>query len=89
MKKFEKIVIAVVLIQLLLIIGICNSFEVDDMTLAKGRVYSYNKGWTLIRENGTVTEFDNLPYTAQCKANERIIIENRIPRKYRGKTLYF
>lgn len=84
MKKFEKIVIAVVLIQLLLIIGICNSFEVDDMTLAKGSVYSFNKGWTLIRENGTVTELDNLPYTAQCKANERIIIENRIPRKYQG-----
>ena len=89
MKKFEKIVIAVVLIQFFLIIGICNFFEVDDMTLAKGSVYSFNKGWILIRENGTVTELDNLPYTAQCEANERIIIENRIPRKYRGKTLYF
>ena len=78
MKKFEKIVIAVVLIQLLLIIGICHSFEVDDMTLAKGSVYSFNRGWTLIRENGTVAELEELPYTAQCEANERVSGENLV-----------
>lgn len=45
-------------IQLVVIVIVLNTAKVDDMTLAKGNVSSFNTGWTMIRENSEETALD-------------------------------
>ena len=45
-------------IQLVVIVIVLNTAKVDDMTLAKGNVLSFNTGWTMIRENSEETALD-------------------------------
>lgn len=62
MKKYYKIIWTIFFIQLLVIAIVMQTARVDDMTLAKGNVQSFNTGWVLSREDGTTTELPGLPY---------------------------
>lgn len=59
------------------------------MTLAKGEMQPFNTGWVMIREDGTKTELQELPYYSTSRPNEKIVIQNTIPREYLGKTMTF
>ena len=59
------------------------------MTLAKGRIDYFNTGWTMIRADGRQQGIESLPYAGESNAEEVIILENRIPQEYAGKTLSF
>ena len=89
MKVFQKLVWVVMgLYVAIIVFAICN-FQVDDMTLSKGKIYEYNANWSMIREDGTCVEIDSLPFSAESKPGEIIIIENMIPEEYKGLTLSF
>lgn len=46
MKKYNKVIWTILFIQLIVIAIVLNTAKVDDMTLAKGNVHSFNEGWT-------------------------------------------
>ena len=49
MKVFQKLVWVVMgLYVAIIVFAICN-FQVDDMTLSKGKIYEYNANWSMIR----------------------------------------
>lgn len=89
MKKYYKVLWTIFFIQLIVIAVVAKTANVDDMTLAKGEVESFNTGWELIREDGTKTKLQALPYNTTSHPNEKIIIRNVIPKEYWGKTLTF
>lgn len=89
MKKYSKIIWTIFFIQLAVIAIVLKTAKVDDMTLAKGDVQSLNTGWVLVRENGTQTDLQALPYNDTSQPNERIVIKNTVPKEYWGKTLTF
>lgn len=89
MKKYAKYLWAVFFVQLFVIILVLMTAKVDDVTLAKGKMQSFNTGWVLIREDGTKTELQELPYYSTSQPNEKIVIQNTIPREYWGETLTF
>ncbi len=89
MKRYKKIIWTIFFIQLAVIVLILCTAKVDDMTLAKGQVQSFNEGWELIREDGTKTDLQKLPFNGTSGPNEKIIIKNTIPEYYRGKTMSF
>ena len=89
MKKYNKLIWAIFLIQLAVIAIVIQTAKVDDMTLAKGEVQTFNIGWILVREDGTETALQELPYNSTSRPNENIVIRNTIPRAYWGKTLTF
>ena len=89
MKRYKKIIWTIFFIQLAVIALILCTAKVDDMTLAKGQVQSFNEGWELIREDGTKTDLSKLPFNGTSGPNEKIIIKNAIPEYYRGKTMTF
>lgn len=73
----------------MLVVFILLCFHVTDMTLAKGDIYSFDTGWTMIREDGTSEKIAQLPYAGTSAAGETIILENTIPQQFAGKTLEF
>ena len=79
MKKFEKAIWIVLVIQLLLIAVIVRAFSVDDVTLSSSEVYSFDEGWRI--ERAGQEEKIQIPYAAECKAGEKVIIRNVIPRE--------
>ena len=89
MKKYYRFIWIIFFIQLIVISVSFFYAKVDDMTLAKGNVQSFNSGWTLIREDGTEMDLAKLPYNTTSSPNEKIIIKNTIPKEYFGKTLTF
>ncbi|MGN0292364.1 MAG: response regulator [Lachnospiraceae bacterium] len=89
MKKYYKVIWAIFFIQLVVIAIVIKTAKVDDMTLAKGKVQSFNTGWVLIREDGTKIDLQKLPYNATSRPNEKIVIKNTIPKEYWGETLSF
>ena len=68
---------------------VIKTAKVDDVTLAKGKVESFNTGWVLIREDGTEIDLQKLPYNSTSRPNEKIVIKNTIPKEYWGETLSF
>ena len=74
MKKMQKIAWVVLLVQLAIVIYSVISFKVDDVTLSRGEITSFNENWTIIREDGTKDSI-TLPYYEKCEANKKIIIE--------------
>ena len=89
MKKYSKVIWTIFFIQLVVIAIVMKTAKVDDMTLAKGKVQFFNTGWVLIREDGTKEELQELPYNTTSRPNEKILIQNTIPREYWGDTLTF
>jgi len=88
MKAFKRGVWFIIAVQIVLLIYIAVSFQVDDMTLVKGDVGDFNTGWTIFREDGT-SESITLPYTDTSKADETIVIENTLPKEFAGLALRF
>lgn len=87
MKKHYEIIWIILLIQLMVITISLRTAKVDDMTLAKGQVQSFDEGWVLVREDGETTSIQKLPYNTTSRASETVTIENIIPEEYKGKTL--
>lgn len=88
-KYYNAVIWTIFFIQLVVAAIVLNTAKVDDMTLAKGQVQSFNTGWTLIREDCVKMDLQELPYYATSKPKEKIIIENTIPKQYWGETLTF
>ena len=89
MKKYDKFIWIVFFIQLVVITVVLTTSKVDDMTLAKGKMQSFNTGWVLVREDGSQTELEKLPYNSSSRPGEKIVIKNTIPKEYWGKTIRF
>ncbi len=89
MKKYDKVIWTIFFIQLVVIAIVIKTAKVDDMTLAKGNVQSFNTGWVLVREDGVEMDLQELPYNTTSRPNEKIVIKNTIPREYWGETLTF
>lgn len=89
MKKYNKYIWVIFFIQLVVIAIVLKTAKVDDMTLAKGKVQSFNTGWVLVKEDGTKTDLQELPYNNTSQPNEKIVIQNTIPEEYWGETLTF
>lgn len=88
-KNYRKVIWFIFFIQLLVMAIVLTTAKVDDKTLAKGNMQSFNKGWVLIREDGVREDLQELPYNTTSRPNEKIIIRNTIPRDYWGETLTF
>ena len=89
-KKYHKVIIwTLFFVQMILIAVVLQTAKVDDVTLAKGEVQPFNTGWVLVREDGTQTNLEELPYNTVSRPNERIVIKNTIPGEYLGKTMTF
>ena len=89
-KKYHRgIIWTLFFIQLILIAVVLQTAKVDDVTLAKGRMQPFNTGWVLVREDGTETVLEKLPYNTVSGKNEKIVIKNTIPKEYIGKTMTF
>ena len=89
MRKYSRIIWTIFFIQLAVMAIVLKTAKVDDVTLAKGDVQSFNTGWVLVREDGMQTELQELPFNDTSQPNETIIIKNMIPEEYKGKTLFF
>ena len=87
--KYKKIIWLIFFIQIAVIAVVISTAKVDDKTLAKGKVQPFNTGWVLIREDGSELDLEELPYSSTSRPNEKIIIQNTIPKKYWGETLVF
>ena len=53
MKKVRNLAWVVLLVQVIVVIYSLLSFEVDDVTLSRGEITSFNENWTIIREDGS------------------------------------
>ena len=89
MKTFQKIVWCVLGIQFILLLVVILTFQVDDMTLSKGEVLEWDKGWIMVREDGFCETIASLPYLGKSVSGEVIVLENVIPKEYFGKTMSF
>ncbi len=93
MKQFKKAVWIAVAFCAAVLVYAAVGFRVDDMTLSKGEIMTFNSGWTLSRYDGTayVPEItpETLPYLGKSEPGERILLENKIPEEFYGKTLSF
>ena len=88
MKK-TRLALIILAIQIVALVIIVATSKVNDMTLSKGETYSFNEGWSLLKEDGTIEPIDSLPYLGTSKANEVVTIENTIPEGYEGNTISF
>lgn len=89
MKKYYKVIWTIFFIQLVVIAIVLNTAKVDDMTLSKGKMQPFNTGWVLVREDGNKTDLQELPYYDTSLPNEKIVIQNTIPKEFWGETLTF
>ena len=88
MKK-TRLALIILAIQIVALVIIVATSKVNDMTLSKGETYSFNEGWSLLKEDGTIEPIDSLPYLGTSKSNEVVTIENTIPEGYEGNTISF
>lgn len=89
MKYYKKIIWIVLLLNLILLVYVLNSFQVDDMTLAKGEVYSFNENWTLSWSDGSSVAIEELPYLGKSDSQEWLVMENTLPEEFFGQTMSF
>lgn len=89
MKKYNKVIWTIFVVQLVVLAIVLNTAKVDDMTLAKGEVQPFNTGWVLVREDGAETDLPELPYNTTSSPGENVILENTIPKEYWGQTMTF
>ena len=88
-KTISRIIWAIFFIQVIVIGVIIATAKVDDVTLTKGKVSTFNIGWSMVREDGTETALPELPYYDSSRPYEKIVIRNRIPEEYLGETITF
>ena len=89
MKKYDKFIWIIFVIQLVVIAVVLMTAKVDDMTLAKGNMSPFNTGWVLVREDNSQTNLDKLPYNSTSRPGEKIIIKNTVPQVFWGQTITF
>ncbi len=89
MEFFKKTILYVFGFNVILLMVVAFFFRVDDMTLSKGVVYNFNKGWTLMRDTGESFAINELPYLGKSEPNEQLVAENVIPKEYFGMTMSF
>ena len=89
MKYFNKKVWFVLAFHFLILIFVAVSFQVDDMTLSKGKVVELNKGWTLTWPDGKKLLIEELPYLGESEPQEVMVLEKTIEKEYFGKTMAF
>lgn len=89
MKKYFRIAWLILFLELIVLGSAFRFSKVDDMTLARGEISSFNEGWKMIRENGQTIPMDHLPYYDSSKPGECIVMENIIPKELAGKTVSF
>ena len=89
MKKYDKFIWIIFVIQLVVIAVVLMTAKVDDMTLAKGKMSQFNTGWVLVREDNSQTNLDKLPYNSTSQPGEKIIIKNTVPQVFWGQTITF
>lgn len=89
MEKYKRITLGMLLVQLFIILTIVFFFQVDNMTLGQGDVYSFDTGWTMTYPDGKLEQIEVLPYHSTSKAGDVLILENKIPEQYYGKTIFF
>lgn len=89
MKYFNKKVWLVLALDLLLLIFVAVVFKVDDMTLSKGEVISFNEDWTMTWPDGKSLLIEELPYLGHSEPGDVLILEKVIPQEYFGKTMAF
>lgn len=88
MKYYKKIVWIVLIWSLLVLTYVTTQFRIEDMTLAKGEVFSFDENWEIIWQDGTHATED-LPYLGTSQAGERVVMENTLPEAYWGMTMSF
>ena len=89
MKYYQKIVWFVLAFFTALLLFAAVVFQVDDMTLSKGPVTEFNKGWRMTGQNGEVLVIEELPYLGKSEPGELVVMENTLPTEYFGKTMAF
>lgn len=89
MKHFKRIAWLVLFFFLAILVYTVFAFRVEDMTLYKGEVFDYNEGWTITGADGESTVLDSLPYFGHSGPEEKIIMENHIPREFWGMSMSF
>lgn len=88
MKVYKRVAWVLMAVMIGVIVYAAVAFQVEDMTVAKGKIDTFNEGWVLVREDGTRTDI-TLPHVSSCNADEVVVIENRIPEKFWGLTMSF
>ncbi|MDD6482065.1 MAG: response regulator [Lachnospiraceae bacterium] len=89
MKYFKKIIWIVLFLDIAILVYAAIGFKVDDMTLSKGVIYDFNAGWEITWENGDSTVVSELPFLGESLAQEKVVMENTLPREYWGMTMSF
>ena len=89
MKRYKRVTVCFILLQIVMLLCIIAFFQVDNMTLGQGRVDSFDTGWTLIYPDGRKVSIDSLPYHSECKAGDVLIMEKTVSSEYYGKTVFF
>jgi len=89
MRKYHILTCILTAICIILCFMTVYVFKIKDMTAAKGELYDFNSGWTLVRPDGSRSEIESLPYSEPSNAYELFTIENTIPEEFRGMTISF
>ena len=94
MKYYKRLVWAIAAAAFGILVLVVVGFRVDDTTLSKGEVYSFNENWRLswLGEGGEIIKEiipEGLPYMGVCEPERVVVMRNRIPTEYFGKTLSF
>lgn len=89
MKHYKRITVGLVLLQIIFFVFVVAFFQVDNMTLGQGDIYTFDTGWHMTYADGKTEQIDSLPYHSTCKAGDVLVMENQIPEKYYGKTMFF
>lgn len=88
MKRYQQILGGIILFHIVMMLFIGIFFKGDDVSLTKGGIIDFNKGWTITDEDGSVP-MEELPYRGDSTAGETVILERQIPAEYMGRTLFF
>lgn len=94
MKYLKKLVWIVMAVDLALVIYVLAAFQIPDVTLSKGEINEFNRGWTFVwlTDEGTeekTAEVEELPYLGESSPGEIVVMSNTIPEEYFGETLSF
>ncbi len=89
MKYFSKIVWLIMAFNLILLVVVAATFQVDNMTLSKGKVDTFNTGWELTGEDGVSIVLEELPFLGKSNPGEIVVAKNIIPKEFYGKTMGF
>ncbi len=88
MKRYQQILGGIILFHIVMMLFIGIFFKGNDVSLTKGGIIDFNKGWTITGEDGSMP-MEELPYHGDSAAGETVILKRQIPAEYMGRTLFF